>query len=252
MNGPGLPRRLHEGRPLIGTLVTLDSPEVAETLALGGIEWLFIDTEHAPTLDARAVQRIAQAVAGRCYTVARVPVNEEAWIKKVLDAGADGVIVPHVRGAEDARRAVWSAKYPPAGGRSVGIARAQGYGLDFAGYLHRANATTALVLQIEDVEGVQNVAEILAVPGVDALLIGPYDLSGSMGRLGDVAGPEVRAAVDKVRASCQSVGMPLGIYAPTAQAARTEISSGIRFVAVGTDLGLMSGAARQAKAEVIG
>jgi 2-keto-3-deoxy-L-rhamnonate aldolase RhmA len=252
MSRVALPRRLRDERPLIGTLVTLDSPEVAETLALGGIEWLFVDTEHAPTLDARAVQRIAQAVAGRCYTVARVPVNEEAWIKKVLDAGADGVIVPHVRNAEDARRAVDAAKYPPLGARSVGIARAQGYGLDFVGYLGRANESTALVLQIEDVDGVHNLAEILDVPGFDAVLIGPYDLSGSMGRLGEVEDPEVRAAVDKVRAGCRTARMPLGIFAATAAAARAEVSSGISFVAVGTDLGLMSGAARQARDEVVG
>jgi 2-keto-3-deoxy-L-rhamnonate aldolase RhmA len=251
MSRVALPRRLRDERPLIGTLVTLDSPEVAETLALVGIEWLFVDTEHAPALDARAVQRIAQAVAGRCYTVARVPVNEEAWIKKVLDAGADGVIVPHVRNAADARRAVGAAKYPPLGARSVGIARAQGYGLDFVGYLGRANESTALVLQIEDVDGVHNLAEILTVAGFDAVLIGPYDLSGSMGRLGEVEDPEVRAAVDKVRAGCRTAGMPLGIYAATPAAARAEVSSGISFVAVGTDLGLMSGAARQARDDVI-
>ncbi|MGH4022167.1 MAG: HpcH/HpaI aldolase family protein [Pseudonocardiaceae bacterium] len=245
-----LPDRLREPRPLLGTLVTLASSEVAEALAICGIEWLFVDMEHSPALDPAAVQQIAQAVAGRCYTLVRVPVNDEAWIKKVLDSGADGVIVPHVRSGADARRAVLAAKYPPLGGRSVGIARAQQYGADFAGYLTRANDTTALVLQIEEIDAVQALDDILGTPGTDAVFIGPYDLSGSMGKLGQLSDPEVRAAIEEVLSGCKAAGMPLGIFAGTRQTARGEAERGINFIAIGTDLSLMVSAAKSAMAEI--
>jgi 2-keto-3-deoxy-L-rhamnonate aldolase RhmA len=233
---------------LVGILVTLASPEVAEALAICGVEWLFVDMEHSPTLDPAAVQRIAQAVAGRCYVLVRVPTNDEAWIKKVLDAGVDGVIVPHVRSGDDARRAVGAAKYPPLGGRGIGIARAHQYGMDFAGYVARANDSTALVVQIEDAAAVQAVEEILAVPGADAAFIGPFDLSGSMGKLGQLDDPAAQAAIEKVLASCVAADMPVGIYAGTPQAAKVETERGIRFVAVSTDIGLMIGAAKGAMA----
>jgi 2-keto-3-deoxy-L-rhamnonate aldolase RhmA len=247
---PPLTRRLTDGTPLIGILTTLDSPEAAEALALSGVDWLFVDAEHSPGLDPGAVLRIAQAVAGRCYTVARVPGNDDGWIKKVLDAGVDGVIVPHVGSRADARHAVAAAKYPPLGRRSAGLARAHGYGADVPGYLARANETTALVVQIEDVDGVANAAEIISEPGVDAVLIGPYDLSGSMGRPGRVDDPEVRAAIDGVVARCRAAGTPVGIFAATPGAARAELDRGITFLAVGTELSLLSAAIRRMLADL--
>ncbi|HEY0640807.1 MAG TPA: aldolase/citrate lyase family protein [Pseudonocardiaceae bacterium] len=236
---------LRDGPPLLGTLLTVPAPEVAEALALAGVDWLFLDGEHAPGLDPAAAQHILQAVAGRCPVLVRVPANDPAWTQRVLDAGADGVIVPHVRSVADARRAVRDARYPPLGGRGVGIARAQGYGADLAGYLARANDSTVLVAQIEDAEALDALDDILRVPGLDAVLAGPYDLSGSLGRLGDVGHPEVLAAVEHVRARCRAAGVPFGAFAGTVDAARAELAAGARFVAVGTDLGLLTGAARE-------
>lgn len=236
--------KLHDGSPMLGTVVTVDSPQVAEALVVAGVQWLFLDSEHSAALDPGAVQRIVQAVGSRCPTVVRVPTNDATWIHKALDAGADGVIVPHVRSAADARRAVSAAKYPPLGARSVGIARAHGYGLRFAEYLGSANDRTALVVQIEDIDAVEALPEILGVSGVDAVFVGPYDLSGSMGLLGQIDHPSVRAAVDEVRRVCVETGMPLGIFTATAEAARAEVKSGSRLIAVGTDLGLMTSAAR--------
>ncbi|WTW94318.1 aldolase/citrate lyase family protein [Streptomycetaceae bacterium NBC_01309] len=233
-------------------MVTVDSPESAEALAIAGVEWLFLDAEHSPVLNPAAVQRIVQAVAGRAYTLVRVPYNDETWIKQALDAGASGVIVPHVRNGYDARRAVASAKYPPLGSRSVGIARAHDYGLDFPGYLERANRSTALVVQIEDAEAVEALDEILAVTGVDGVFVGPYDLSGSLGRLGNLQDPDVRAAVEAVVAGSRKARMPLGIYTATADAARAEIERGFGFLAVGTDLGHLVGAVRDVVAQTVG
>lgn len=246
MTNANLPARLRVGPPMIGTLVTLESPEAAEALAIAGMHWLFVDVEHSPTLDPAAVQRVTQAVAGRAYVVARVPAGSEDWIKRVLDSGADGVIVPHVKTAADAQRMIEAAKYPPLGRRSVGLARAQGYGADFAGYLARANDTTALILQVEDIEAVRNLDEILATPGFDAIFIGPYDLSGSMGKLGLITDPEVAEAIDLVRVACRKANMPLGVFATTAETIAEELDRGVNFAAIGTDLSLLANAAREA------
>ncbi|HEY0697981.1 MAG TPA: aldolase/citrate lyase family protein [Micromonospora sp.] len=239
-----LPGRLRCGDPLIGTLVTLDSPETAEALAIAGAGWLFLDGEHSPMLDPGAVQRIAQTVHGRCYTVARVPANRAELIARTLDSGVNGVIVPHVRSAADAVEAVRAAKYPPLGRRGVGLARASGYGTDLAVHLAHGNCRTALILQIEDVEAVAELDRILAVPGVDGIFVGPYDLSASMGRLGDVHHPEVRLAVERVRAACRDASVPLGIFTGSAAAAKAEIDSGATLVAVGTDVAFLIEAAR--------
>lgn len=239
-----LAERLATGRPYIGTLVTLASSEVAEALVVAGLDWLFVDMEHSPALDPQAVLHIVQAVAHRVDVLVRVPTNDDAWIKKVLDTGADGVIVPHVRSASEARQAVASAKYPPLGRRSVGITPAHGYGATFGSYVESANTSTSLVVQIEDIEAVEQLDEILAVDGVDAAFIGPYDLSGSMGMLGEVDHPDVRRAVAQVIARCHEVGMPVGIFAGALPAALRELDGGMRFVAIGTDIGLLLGAAQ--------
>jgi 2-keto-3-deoxy-L-rhamnonate aldolase RhmA len=235
---------LAQDRPYLGTLVTLASPEAAEVLVIAGFDWLFVDLEHSPVLDPAAVLRIVQAVAHRIDVLVRVPTNDDGWIKKVLDTGADGVIVPHVRSASEAQRAVQAAKYPPLGRRSVGITPAHGYGATFGSYVDSANASTALVVQIEDIEAVENLDEILAVEGVDAAFVGPYDLSGSMGKLGQVDDADVRQAIERVVSRCRDVGMPLGIFAGALPAALREFEQGMRFVAVGTDIGLLLGAAQ--------
>ena len=240
---PSLKNVLREEKPLIGTLVTTASPEIAEVLALAGFDWLFIDLEHG-CLTIQDAQRAIQAVAGRCFTVVRVPDATDENIKRVLDTGCDGIIAPHVNTVDEARKIVALAKYPPDGERSAGLGRAQGYGLNFAAYIASANSQTVVVLQIEHKDGVANVNEILQVQGIDALFIGPYDLSGSMGILGQVSDARVVAAIDKVRAACVAANMPLGIFCATAERASAAIETGARIVAVGTDLSHMSNSAR--------
>jgi 2-keto-3-deoxy-L-rhamnonate aldolase RhmA len=204
--------------------------------------------EHSPVLDPAAVLRIVQAVAGKTDVLVRVPTNDDVWIKKVLDTGADGVIVPIVNNAEQARRAVNAARYPPLGRRSVGITPAHRYGADFAGYIERANESTALVVQIEDIVAVDHVDEIIATPGVDAVFIGPYDLSGSMGKLGQIDDPDVQRAIERVVDGCTKVGMPLGLFSTTTDGARKALERGIHFLAVGTDIGLLMAAGKDVAA----
>ena len=194
----GFRARLLAGDRLIGTLIRLPSPEVAELLAEVGFDWLFIDAEHGPFESAGAL-RLLQAVGARCAPLVRVPAGEEVWIKKALDIGAAGVIIPQVNTAEQGLRVVRHCKYPPWGTRGVGIARAHRYGLGFSDYVAEANDGLAVIVQAEHIEAVRDIAAIARVPGVDAVLIGPYDLSASMGKPGQITDPEVRRAIDTVR-----------------------------------------------------
>ncbi|MBO0931567.1 HpcH/HpaI aldolase family protein [Fibrella aquatilis] len=231
-------QKLRSPSPSLGTLVSLPAPEVSEMLSLAGFDWLFIDMEHS-TLSLAEVQRHLQAIRGECSGLVRVAENNPIYIQQALDLGADGVIVPAVNSAEEARRAVQAANYPPTGTRNVGIGRAHGYGLAFADYVATANETTALIIQIEHIDAVRNLDEILAVPGIDGVFIGPYDLSGSMNRLGDVQHPDVQAAIQTIKTGCVARGIPVGIFTRQPEAITAEIASGTRFIAVGTDAGFI-------------
>lgn len=240
--------RLKQAEVLIGTLITLPAPEVAEIMAGVGYDWLFIDTEHA-SFNARGAQGILQAVDHRCPCVIRVPSNEEVWIKKALDIGAAGIIAPGVNSAEEAERIVRLCKYPPRGTRGVGIGRAHSYGLKFKEYVASANDEIAVVLQAENTNAVKNIADIVRVPDIDAILVGPYDLSASMGKMGQINAPEVQAAIATVTKCCRKAGIPLGIFADSAESAARFIQQGYTLIAVATDcLHMIQGAAAVLKA----
>lgn len=162
--------KLLENKPLIGTLLTMPVAAVSETLSRVGFDYLWIDMEHAP-LTLTDVQNLLQGITAPCSGLVRIPDNDETWIKQVLDLGPDGIIVPQIKTRQDAERAVKAAKYPPVGTRSVGIARAHTYGMDFANYVSQANESTAVILQIEHKDGVQNLEHILAVSDIDAIVI---------------------------------------------------------------------------------
>ena len=233
--------RLRAGETLLGSIIALPCAEVAELFSRAGFDWLLIDTEHAP-LDALVAQGLLQAA--RCPCLVRVQAGEEAVIKKALDIGAAGVVVPQVNSAEDAERIVGYCKYPPRGSRGVGIVRAQGYGLDFQEYVAGANDHVVVMLQIEHIDAVNNIESIVRVPGVDALMIGPYDLSGSMGLLGQVNHPEVEQAMETVRRACAAVGMKLAIFAASAEGMKPYMQKGYTLPIAGMDLMLLSAAAR--------
>jgi 2-dehydro-3-deoxyglucarate aldolase/4-hydroxy-2-oxoheptanedioate aldolase len=237
-------QRLRDGQTLVGILLTTESREVAEVIQLAGFEWVFIDMEHG-SIEPSGAQGLLQALSAGPAALVRIPDNEPAWFKKVLDAGADGVIVPLVRSADDARRAVAAAKYPPLGNRSVGVGRAHGYGYAFGDYIARANAGVSLVLQIEHVDAVNQIEDILAVPGIDAVFVGPFDLSASMGHIGQPRHPEVRAAIEDVRRRCAARQLPIGIFATSPEGAADELAHGFGFVAIGSDLALFATAAAQ-------
>jgi 2-dehydro-3-deoxyglucarate aldolase len=237
-----LKSRLRNRETVIGTIVTLSSPVVAELLSEVGFDWLFVDVEHSP-LDWQAAQTLLQAA--RCPCVVRVPLCDEISIKKALDIGADGIIVPQVNSRAEAERAVRYAKYPPQGTRGVGIARAHGYGPRFQEYVSRANDEITVIVQAEHIEAVNHIHEIVGVEGIDAMLVGPYDLSASMGKAGQVTDPDVRRAISRVKAECDACNMPLGIFGATPEAVKPYINAGYSLIAVGIDTTLLADAASQ-------
>ena len=241
--------RLRAGELLVGTIVTLAAPAVAELLSQAGLDWLWIDTEHAP-LDAAAAQMLLQAARIPC--IVRTADGSEATLKKALDMGADGVIVPLVNTAEQARAIVACSKYPPMGRRAIGLVRAQAYGFELERTVQTANQRTSVIVQIEHIEGVRNIDAICAVQGIDAVFVGPYDLSGSMGLTGQVTHPQVLAAINQVRVAAQKAGRRLGIYGHTAERALAFLDEGYTLIAVGMDTSLLGGAARAVAAAFAG
>jgi 2-dehydro-3-deoxyglucarate aldolase/4-hydroxy-2-oxoheptanedioate aldolase len=243
--------RLEKGEAFIGAFICLPCPESAEMFAELGYDWLILDTEHGP-YDALAAQRMLQAVGGRCPCVVRVPSNEDVWIKKALDIGAAGVLVPLVNTPEAAERVARACRYAPAGTRGMGGARAHRYGAGFGDYVARANREIAAIVQAEHIEAVENIESILRVPGVDAVFIGPYDLSASMGKPGQVDDPEVRAAIGKVRDAALAAGVRLGIYCSGADAARDYVRQGYTLIGMSTDLNYLLHSAGAALASARG
>lgn len=239
-----LKRRLRDKETLVGSLVTLGSADVAEVMALVGFDYLWIDVEHTP-LDFAQAQRMIQAVGGRCPCIIRVPENREVWIKKALDTGCDGLVIPQVKTEEEARSAVRWSLYPPLGERSVGISRAQGYGLSFGEYVNQANEELVIVVQVEHIEGVRNCEAIARVPGIDAVLIGPYDLSGSLGMPGEMEHIEVQRAIEQAKKQCELAGVPVGIFTAEGELARRYIAEGYCLIALGLDTFFLWGAARK-------
>lgn len=225
-----------------GTIVSLPSPEIAEAMALAGFDWLFIDLEHG-AMGILECQRMIQAVGDRAECLVRVPELTESAVKKVLDTGAGGIIVPKVNTAEEAELAVAYSKYPPQGQRGVGATRAHGYGIHFNAYVERANRDLMVVLQIEHIDGVENIESIASAPGVDVIFIGPYDLSASMGLMGQVDHPEVIKAIQRIEEVCQQKAINMGYFGMTSDAVKPYIEKGYKLIACGTDTGfLVSGA----------
>jgi 2-dehydro-3-deoxyglucarate aldolase/4-hydroxy-2-oxoheptanedioate aldolase len=227
-------KRLQTGGTLIGSLLQMPLPENAEAFVQAGYDWLFVDLEHSP-MDARNALDILAAVDSRIPCVVRVPWNDEAHIKKALDIGATGIIVPLVNSAEDANLAVGRCKYPPTGFRSVGVTRAHRFDLDFDAYMNKANEEIAVIVQVEHIEAVRNIDAILDVPGIDGVFVGPFDLSGSMDLPGQINHPQVQAAIRQVIAACEKRDIARCIYAHTPQHAKTYLEQGYRVIGLCTD-----------------
>jgi 2-dehydro-3-deoxyglucarate aldolase len=229
-------RKLKAGLPSIGSWITIAHPSIAEIMALAGFDWLTIDAEHG-AIGIESVQVLMQAMS-RTDTVALVRVggSDRSIVTRVLDAGAEGVVFPMILTEDDALRAVRSVKFPPEGTRGVGLARAHGYSEEGRDqYLKYANEEILIVVQIEHITAVDNIDRILAVGGIDAVYIGPSDLSASMGLLGQCDHPSVLKEIKRVCAAAARAGVPLGIPANKPEEVRACISEGYQFIQVGVD-----------------
>jgi 2-keto-3-deoxy-L-rhamnonate aldolase RhmA len=233
--------RLRSGERLIAPLLTLNSPPVFELLAEVGFDWLFIDAEHSP-LDTAQMQALMQA-AGATPCVVRLSASDDLHVKRALDIGAAGIIAPQVNSVEHAQRIVQAAKYAPAGQRGLGIARAHRYGLRVREYMQSANDDTAVIVQAEHRDAITQIREIVRVNGVDGVLIGPYDLSASLGRPGAVDHPDVRDAIARVRDACLEANLPIGIFGVTPDAVKPYIEQGFTLIVAGVDTMLLANAA---------
>lgn len=241
--------RLQQGDLVLGTILSFNSPDVAELLSAVGFDWLFVDAEHG-TFNTHELQAVLQAAGRNTECIVRIPHLSEVYVKQTLDVGASGLIVPQVNNAEEVQRLVKWARYPPQGSRGLGFARAQGYGFGVNEYLQSANKDILLVVQAESAEAVQNIESIVQVDGLDAILIGPYDLSSSLGWPGEVTHPEVQGAIQHVAEVCFEAGVPIGIFGMTSEAIRPYIHQGFKLVVVGVDLNLLGSAARQLLTQV--
>ena len=256
MNSQGLrdPNRLKRdlaaGKVCIGATLTLASPVIAELYSHVGFDWLWFEMEHT-SLSVENVLAMQQATNGAAVsTVVRVPWNDKTMIKRVLDTGPDGIIVPLVNSAEEAEAAVRAMKYPPWGERGAGLSRAQCYGLHMAEYMATADQEVVTILMIEHVKAVENIDAILAVKGVDSIMVGALDLSGSMGLLGKTDDPRVEDAIQTVLAAAKRVGMPCGIITTAPEQANARIAQGFTNIILGIDVLFLLGGAKAALEKV--
>ncbi len=232
-----LKKRLLNNELTLGSWITIGHQAIAEIMVTGGFDWLTLDLEHSVIEISQAQNLIAHIKNNGTHALVRVSKNEEVVIKRVMDAGADGVIVPMVNSAEDAIQAVNYVKYPPQGKRGVGLARAQKYGTGFDEYVKWLNDESIVIAQIEHIKAVENIDSILDVPGIDGIIIGPYDLSGSMGKPGQYDLPEVKEAIEKVEKACKKKNKPLGFHViqPNHELVKEKVDKGYSFLAFSLD-----------------
>jgi 2-dehydro-3-deoxyglucarate aldolase len=240
-----LKNKLKNNQLTIGSWIMMGTPMSVEVMALAGFEWLVIDIEHT-SIDLETVQAlIATIQASNIKALVRVSKNEEVIIKRVLDMGADGIVVPMVSSKSDAIHAVSYAKYPPMGKRGVGLYRATKYGTNFEAYKKWVDEELVIIAQIEHIDAVNNMDEILQVEGIDGTIIGPYDLSGSMGYPGEFERDDVKYAVVKVLDKCKEYNMPSGFHVvdTNPESLQQKIEQGCTFLAYGIDYFFMRDAA---------
>lgn len=232
-----LKEKLKNREITIGTWITLGHSAIAEILANCPFDWLVIDMEHS-VIELSQVQQMIQVISlsGKVPLV-RLPDQSPTFIKRVMDAGAAGVVVPNVKTVEEAHAVVAAVKYPPDGVRGVGLARAQGYGFDFNEYKSWVNEGSIVIVQIEHYLGVENLKGILAVPGIDGIIIGSYDLSGSVGIPGNLDDPIVESLVKKTVEACLEIKKTVGIHVvqPDVKEVERRIRQGFNFIGYSLD-----------------
>ena len=236
-----LKSKLARDKLTLGSWITLAHPAVAEIMSRAGFDWLAIDLEHSVITIREAEELIRVVELSRVSPLVRLSVNDPVQIKRVMDAGSHGVIVPMVNSVSDAKQAVEAVMYPPQGKRGVGLARAQGYGSTFESYRQWLNQERVIIVQVEHIEAVNNLEAILSVEGVDGFIVGPYDLSGSLGVPGQFDQPAVKEAMERIRSIGITSGKAFGIHViePDVEELRQRVNEGYNFVAYSLDIRML-------------
>jgi 2-dehydro-3-deoxyglucarate aldolase len=233
----------------IGSWITLGNTGIAEILTNAGFDWLVIDLEHTTISLEQAGELIRTIELSGVPSLVRLTSNDENQIKRVMDAGAQGIVVPMVNSIDEAKRAVAATRYPPLGNRGVGLARAQQYGVSFKEHLSwqaDIDSGPIVIAQIEHIDAVDNLKGILSVEGIDAFIIGPYDLSCSMGIPGEFENPKFVQTMDKIVQIGNKLGAVSGLHIvePDTQKLNNAVTAGHKFIAYSVDIRMLDVAAR--------
>ncbi len=236
----------------LGSWITLGHPAIAEIMASAGFDWLVVDLEHSVIDLEMAGDLIRTIDLCGVAPLVRLTSNDQNQIKRVMDAGAHGIIVPMVNTPEEALRAVAATRYAPVGSRGVGLARAQGYGANFQNYLKWQSEGPVIIVQIEHKDAVDQLEAILRVPGVDGFIVGPYDLSCSMGIAGQFEQAEFVHTIKRIHEIGQQVGSLVGMHIvePDLQQLEQMARDGYNFIAYSVDIRLLDIGARQGIARI--
>ena len=229
--------KLKNKKITIGSWITLGDPAIAEIMAKSGFDWLVVDMEHSALSHNQAQEIIRIINLCGITTLVRVMDHDPNAIKKFMDMGAHGVIVPRVNSKSDTEKVVNAVKYPPIGTRGVGLFRAHNYSLDLNTYQKWNQDKSIVIVQIEHIEAINNIKSILSVDGVDGYIIGPYDLSASMGYPGEFEHPEVKKVLNTIKEIIKNTKKPWGYHevSPDPNSVTNRINDGYRFIAFGVD-----------------
>jgi len=241
-------KKMKNGPIAIGTHVNMADMSISEQMGVLGFEFVWIDGEHSPLDKQIILGHIIACKAGNTASFVRIAWNDPVLAKPILEMGPDAIIFPFIRTAEEARAAVAACKYPPAGTRGYGPRRANRYGtLPNEDYLSGVDASFLKIMQIEHIEAVDNLEGILAVEGVDTIVVGPNDLSGSLGLLGQTRHPEVMAQLDRIADKCNSAGIPFGVSMGVDEVSIADwLRRGAGWIGVGNDTGYIARAGTEA------
>lgn len=236
-----LKKKLEERRKVFAAWTSFGHPSISEVFSRTGVDFVGIDLEHSTISLEQAQQIIALCHGSGTRALPRIASHNMEMIKRLLDSGADGIIAPFVSQSSEVEKLIGWCKYPPVGKRSYGVARAQGYGFDFEEYTRSWNESSILIIQIESVQGVKNAEELLQFEEVDGAMIGPYDISGSMGIPGQLDHPDVLEICKKVISTCKKSGKSCGIHLvdPSLDSVQKAFSDGYTFVVLASDVFLL-------------
>lgn len=242
MNRKDLKEKLNQRRPVFGGWTSIGHPQITEMIVRSGVDFVGIDLEHSTISQEQAQRIIAACHANAVLCLPRVASHDPESIRRLLDSGADGILVPTVETPAHVEKLIEAVKYPPIGKRGYGIARAQQYGADFKAYTSTWNLESILILQIESIKAVDNIEALLDFEEVDGVMIGPYDISGSLGVPGEIDHPSVQESGQRVVDACRQYGKACGTHDidPSVDSVQRSLQAGYTFIVLASDVFVLS------------